>query len=779
LLALAGAIVARRRLVLVCIVACWPIAVHATNPVHSFTFLTTGNGYGYQIFDTNQNAIKYFLERPYRYLRPNPSNPNGDGIIRRNLAFDTYFGLRSGGTSTWFGGTTSSDAGYVDQSNVIRSTVTVGALKADSFFFAPYGYAGNGLVMLLRVTNTGTAPASVDAFTIHNFKLGSAPNPDTPGADGESIAFDAAGGYAHESGPGGGAMLYVPLGTPDLSTCAAGAWDAMKNGQTLPQQTSCSGSDQVNLFQKSLGSLQPGASASFAVAVLFEASGDFAGAKTRWDGFAAGRDGEALLSAALAEWTSWRTTNTPGISGSELEVWRQSEAVLRMGQILEPYSDSPKLKNHGMILASLPPGGWHTGWVRDATYAIAALSRMGHATEARDALDFFLDAEAGKYGTPPYLNGPYRVSVVRYYGDGEEEADYSGQLTPNIEIDGWGLVLWASRQYVDFSGDMSWLSQQTKHGDTVYQALKSGVAEPIIANLESNGMAIADASIWEVHWGNRQHFLYTTATAARGLCDMAALARRTGHLDDRDRYKMYAEHAAAALKQNFVDQRGVLAGSLERLASGANYHDGAVVEAFTWSLIPTTDPVATATLSDMSYLQTPVGGYKRVEGSSDPYDTNEWILIDLRAADVFRRANQQNRADALLGFVTENAHVNYDLIPELYNANPAAGPLGSYDPHSSIPMVGYGAGAYVLTLLDRVGQMEHTDCGSEDPTMYPDAGAFPDGGFGTDGGNGLDAYTGSACLCRAGVSGATTGVTGVGVLAGLFAVLVVWSRKRK
>ena len=779
MLALAGAIVARLRLVFVLLVACWPAAAHATNPVPSFTFLTTGNGFGYQIFDTNQNAIKYFLERPYRYLRPNPSNPNGEGIIRRNLVFDTYFGVRSGGTSTWLGGMTSSDVGYVDQSNVIRSAVNMGALKTESFYFAPYGYAGNGLVMLLRVTNTGTAPVNADAFTIHNFKMGSAPNPDAPGADGESITFETGGSYAHETGPGGGAMVYVPLGAPDVSTCAAGAWDAMKNGQQLPQQTSCAGFDQVNVFQKTLGSLQPGASASFGVAVLFDSGGDFAGAKSKWDQFAAGRDGEALLAAALAEWQSWRTSNTPGISGDELEVWRQSEAVLRMGQILEPYSESPKLKNHGMILASLPPGGWHTGWVRDATYAIAALARMGHATEAHDGLEFFLDAEAGKYGTPPYLNGPYRVSVVRYYGDGEEEADFSGQPTPNIEIDGWGLVLWASRQYVDFSGDMGWLSQQTRHGDTVYQALKTGVAEPLIANFESNGIPVADASIWEVHWGNRQHFLYTTATAARGLCDMAALARRMGNTADRDRYKMYADRATAALKQNFVDQHGVLAGSLERLASGANYHDGAVVEAFTWNLVPTSDPVANATLNDMSFLQTPVGGYKRVEGSSDPYDTNEWILIDLRAADVFRRAGQTPRADALLGFVTGNAHVNYDLIPELYNANPAAGPIGSYDPHSSIPMVGYGAGAYVLTLLDRVGQAEHTDCGTDDPTMYPDAGAFPDGGFGADGGNGLDAYTGSACLCRAGTSGAIEGTTGVGVLAALFALVVVFARRRR
>ena len=43
----------------------------------------------------------------------------------------------------------------------------------------------------------------------------------------------------------------------------------------------------------------------------------------------------------------------------------------------------------------------------------------------------------------------------------------------------------------------------------------------------------------------------------------------------------------AISRQNFVDSNRVLAGSLEKLAAGANYRDGATVEAFTWSLIPT------------------------------------------------------------------------------------------------------------------------------------------------------------------------------------------------
>ena len=80
-----------------------------------------------------------------------------------------------------------------------------------------------------------------------------------------------------------------------------------------------------------------------------------------------------------------------------------------------------------------------------------------------------MNADAGRY--PSFVNNqPYRISTVRYYGDGQEEADYSGSPTRNIEIDGWGLFLWAARQYVDASMDTAWLASTTKKGDSVYDA---------------------------------------------------------------------------------------------------------------------------------------------------------------------------------------------------------------------------------------------------------------------------------------------------------------------
>src|SRR5687767_1237730 len=98
-----------------------PRQAHAIDPVPSFRYLVTGNGFGFQVFDVSANAVNQYLERPYRFIRANASNPDGEGLVRRNLAFDTYFGVKVGGSAAWLGGRPGADVGYVAESNMIRS----------------------------------------------------------------------------------------------------------------------------------------------------------------------------------------------------------------------------------------------------------------------------------------------------------------------------------------------------------------------------------------------------------------------------------------------------------------------------------------------------------------------------------------------------------------------------------------------------------------------------------------------------------------------------------
>jgi GH15 family glucan-1,4-alpha-glucosidase len=433
--------------------------------------------------------------------------------------------------------------------------------------------------------------------------------------------------------------------------------------------------------------------------------------------------------------------------------------------------------------------------VRDGTYSVVALARMGHFAEAKLALDFFLNAfdanpvgfKDGKYKS--YVNNtPYRISVVRYYGTGEEEADWN-QDGPNVETDGWGLVLWAARQYIEASGDVAWLDSPTFNG-TVWDALTAGIAGPIEAQLEVNGIMRADSSIWEVHDAKKRHYAFTTLTAARGLCDMAGIAKKANK-GDPTKYTNLAKKVRDGFLASFVDPQGALAGSIEGLGQG-KYTDGAVAEAFTWNVLQDwKGATATATLDLLNKLRVDSGGYKRNDDGLSSYDNNEWILVDLRIANALRRAGRGGEADGIIAHVVQKAAANFYLVPELYNDTASAGATGIYT--GSIPMVGYGGGAFVMTMLDRAGISEPNDCGDGKGATLPklDCGGIstnPGGPGGPGGDGGAGAGPGGvpdgsqvpfvgACLCN--LIATDRGIPPLGILLFIAAPALLLARRVK
>jgi len=708
-------------------------ASQAAQPIASYAQLTTGNGHGFQVYDVAAGKVTTFLERPYKYLHPG-ATIRAEGKLRRDLAYDVYFGLRVGMTGKWLRDVPRSATEYVEQSNVIRATSTVNGVKAESHYFAPFGLEGNVMVMLLHVTNTTSSPVTVDGFALPNLHMGAAPDPENPTATAERIVTDGATGIATETGYGGvGAAVYVPLGGYDRADCAGTAFDRVNQGQDLAgAPLSRDGDDLVIAYQKSFGTLAAGADGWWGVAIGFTSDPTARDALVaEIDRWRAGRGPSQLVSGALAEIEAWRKPPPAGLSDAERRIWRQSEMVLRMAQVREPWLTIPKQKGHGMILASLPPGIWHIGWVRDATYSIAALARMGHFEEAKAALQFFLDAEGNRYMS--YAGVPYRISVTRYFGDGQEESDWSDD-GPNIEFDGWGLFLWAARTYVDASGDVGWLEGRTQAGERNYDVIRDLVAGPLEYNIDTNGLVVAENSIWESHWAKRKQYAYTALTTARGLCDMTRLAAAVGDAGGGRRALEAARAMPGAIQRLLVDGNGVIAGSLDEKSAGQPYLNAAVLEAFNWGIFPVGSSVESGTLDAMAGLEVVTSGYKRNDDALSSYDSNEWIVIDLRAASAFRRAGRTTRADALVGWVTSQGALNYDLLPELYNTFVSDGAIGAYA--GATPMVGFGSGAYILTLLDRAGAAkEQQDC--KEPTTTPET----DGGVGPGPGQDMGATT--------------------------------------
>lgn len=752
-------------------------------PQRTWNYLTSGNGLGFQVFDTNSKKITTFLDHPYRYIGPR-ADPKSDGFPRRNLAFDVYFGVKAGGSAGWLNEPAiDGDVEYVEQTNIIRVPMKFGGTSVESYFFSPFDFDGNMMVALLK------APGASDGFLLMNFHLGG--SQDQPDVNGESISAIAAQQAMSETGPGGGAMVYVPLGGATNGDCQ-GVYNKVKGGQDLGSNQSCSGSDIVPGFQKKLD-----ADGWMAVGLGFtENASDAANMAKRIADWGAGRTPQQILDGARAEWDAWRKPAPEGVlcSADHTKTWRQGETTLRMGQVREPYTSTRK--NYGMMLASLPPGEWHTGWVRDACFAIVGLARAGHHEEARRGIEFFLNATDVGYFKSYVSNQNYRVSVVRYFGNGREEADYSGQPTPNVETDGWGMVLWAARQYVDASGDTAWLNSMTKQGTTVYQELINGIAKPLEANLETTGFMKADSGIWEVHDANKKHFAFTTMSAARGYCDLAAMAKRVNNDADVSKYAGLATKVKQAFLTSFVDQNGALGGSLEGIAAN-QYYDGAVAAAFTWNILSDfTGQTATQTLDVLGQLKVASGGFKRNNDGLSSYDNNEWILVDLMISNALRRNGRGAEADSYIQLVVDQAAANYYLLPELYNAVPQDGAIGKYT--GSIPMVGYGGGAYIMTMLDRAGILEPNDCGDGNGMTQPanlcggGSGASSGAGMGGNssgpsgssptgagvGGNGLEGgppYGTGACLCRAGAT-SENGILALG-LAGAVATMLGLRRK--
>jgi hypothetical protein len=384
-----------------------------------------------------------------------------------------------------------------------------------------------------------------------------------------------------------------------------------------------------------------------------------------------------------------RTTLPDSLSSAERDLVEQSITVLKMGQV-SPYESEER--SRGQIVASLPPGGWNIAWVRDGCYAILALSRLGLYEEARDALKFFLRAQVGKYKTFVYSDGEnygigrdYQISVCRYFGLGKEESDFNSS-GPNIELDGFGLFLTAFCDYTRRSRDSVFLRE-------TYPVIAEKVADVLVELIAHNGLIRRDSGPWERHLPGKQH-AYTSITGARGLKDFAALSRAFGSAEWH-KYEAGANRVLAGIERHLVAGGKFLRGSAGSARTEAyEYFDASSFEAFGLGVLRDRMLFSTQRKVYEKHLRLPGRwrGYCRVNGG-DEYDRAEWVFIDMRIASALSMFGERARARRLIDWVTAQSRLNHNLIPELYGEKTSA-----YE--GAVPMVGFGAGAYLLAISD-------------------------------------------------------------------------------
>lgn len=403
------------------------------------------------------------------------------------------------------------------------------------------------------------------------------------------------------------------------------------------------------------------------------------------------------------------------LSSKERNVVEQSISFLKMAQV----SDKEIFPgSRGQVLAAIRPGLWHVTWVRDGSFAIEAMTHLGMYAEAKKALEFMLKAKSGYYKHFVYKDGKdygigrdYQISVCRYFGIGKEESTYGGG--PNVEIDNFGLFLCAFSDYVSLSHDAAFYRKWN-------DVLSRKVADATVACIDTNSLIKEDSGPWEHYLEMPRQYAFTSGVCAKGLLEFSKLQKKYNlpYLQ----YQSAAEKLKQGILANMLSEgRYIKGNSNDKLKTDHEYYDSGAYEIFANGLI-TDKNLFTSHMEEYDKvlrLKQERPAYIRLS-SNDPYESQEWVFINLRIALAHLLFGQKEKAAPLISYVTEQAAANYNTIPEMISnkaqLEKVTDNFKSFDVWcnclrdkgeqfiGTIPMVGYGSGAYILTLLAYYGK---------------------------------------------------------------------------
>jgi GH15 family glucan-1,4-alpha-glucosidase len=190
-----------------------------------------------------------------------------------------------------------------------------------------------------------------------------------------------------------------------------------------------------------------------------------------------------------------------------------------------------------------------------------------------------------------------------------------------------------------------------------------------------------------------------------GLKEFADVTRRAGDEASRDEVLRQVPSLEKGFNAAFI-RGGKLHGTLEE--GEKNDIDGALLPIINFGVV-TDQAIVRDTVERMELLKVASGGYRRVRSNyTDPaifeywYERQEFLFVDFSLAELYRRLGRDAEAAAMLKRIVRKAAADHNMIPEMYVALPCAlfpGEVGA--PTGALPIVGYGAGAYVLHLLER------------------------------------------------------------------------------
>jgi GH15 family glucan-1,4-alpha-glucosidase len=614
----------------------------------SATNLVTGNGFGFAVVNPQTAMVTKFYAHPYSFSRSDPQNELSEGIATANfiksLSWDT-------------GGAAGASAEYEEDSHVIRIKSKAG----DGLVFMPFGLTRPVLVISWKPALLTPGNSAWHVEWSHAVKS-ERPLPMLDDGGHRVLTFEGVPGL----------LLQIPLGRNRLDRKRAAGLEG---------------------------------SSAWALIAL-ESAGEVDAAERELDAWSKGLTAEKLAHREVSELERWRVKPGFPFPDEKAEhLWRQSEVMLRMAQCREPNRSG--FHGNGLIVASMPDGVWFTPWVRDMAWATVALAKMGHREEARAAVLAYFNAQPTGKMRAETSGADYQVSVVRYFGDGAEEPFFTEEGSTNIEYDDWGETLWVLGEYMHKYADAA-LLQSTGYRGQLYTSARDFIVKPLEANMEPYGGGLivkADTSIWEERQKDKKHFAFSTAMAIVGLEEFADVAARMGDKAAQSEALQHVVRLQKGFDAAFI-RDGKLHGTLEEGVK--NDIDGALLAIIHFGVVK--DPaIIRSTLDRMKLLKVDSGGYRRVRSTyTDPkifeywYERQEFLFVDFSLAEVDRQIGHTSDADAIVKRIVEKATADHDIIPEMYVALDCPlfpGAIG--DPTGARPMVGYGAGEYILDVLDR------------------------------------------------------------------------------
>ena len=396
-----------------------------------------------------------------------------------------------------------------------------------------------------------------------------------------------------------------------------------------------------------------------------------------------------LLEAEQRNWMHWhRMGQVPNsIISKKYSVLKQSLAFLRMAQVQE------KGPGFGQIVQNLSPHSKSYAHPRDMAYAIIALSRTGHYSEAKNALTFMLNAGMGIFynyrvnGVEWGMPEPYVISLAYYGGVGYEKTDLlNGE--PVLYLDAQGLFLWALSEYARESTDFTFVSNNR-------QKIIKYVINPLLASIDETGLIRRDSGLYN-YAAPGEHFSFTSLCAFKGLNSAITLAHTVG---DYELENFYTKKAAA-LRSNIMTKlttgkAKLITKSLET-TSFPELLDGSMIEAVNWRVVKP-DWKTSNTIKKTLQVFLQAGDKKRgfVSGYANENEKlPENLFTSLRSVNALRKLDDQKRADQILDWVIEQSVRNGCMVPEYFTLK-EADYLGSY------PVIGQGAGVFIMAVINK------------------------------------------------------------------------------